>query len=221
MPPRHNTFDLSDEQFHRVLKLRRDRAAITQELDRILGSVREVDRPSWGPCLRCGYTWKGLWKNQKPRHCAKCHAPNWDKPKQSERVQRPSPTREMWPKRSLSGLTPPPLIEVPEISSWPPQPERSAKPNEEFPPGVPTPLPDPPPDEPNQPETEEAQVIPSLLEQYAKLVERAPEPEFTLEEMQSRCPHPPYKHIDGVCIGCGISLDKISIPEEPDGNLDR
>lgn len=37
-----------------------------------------VERPTWGPCTRCGGSWKGKWPQRKPRCCAKCGSNYWD-----------------------------------------------------------------------------------------------------------------------------------------------
>lgn len=40
-----------------------------------------------GARCRCGHEWLPREKDEKPRVCPKCKSPNWDRPKQFERVK--------------------------------------------------------------------------------------------------------------------------------------
>lgn len=33
-------------------------------------------------CLRCGHQWFPRYEGKKPKFCAKCNSPYWDKPRQ-------------------------------------------------------------------------------------------------------------------------------------------
>jgi len=124
------------------------RRQIDARIRELLGS--DLDKPIWGPCLRCGYIWTGKWANRRPRHCARCHSAGWDtaptrapKPSRFDKSNKRLMQERLAPPSNVTtmpsaALEPPPrLVDVvplvapvafPMSRLDPPQPERSMQP---------------------------------------------------------------------------------------------
>ena len=61
------------------------------------GSDTMPERPVWGPCTRCEYTWSGNWPFTPPRACPRCGSSGWRVPPSRANSRRPSdPPNPRW-----------------------------------------------------------------------------------------------------------------------------
>src|SRR5258708_869455 len=70
--------DLSPADILKYEKLCAQRRDISRRIRYMMDDALMVERPTWGPCTRCGGSWKGKWPQRKPRCCAKCGSNYWD-----------------------------------------------------------------------------------------------------------------------------------------------
>lgn len=72
------------------------------------GNLRSIadqrPRPLWGPCTRCGYSWRGYHSQYPPLHCARCCSRYWQQmPTHGDRARRPEdPPHPNWKPRKQS-----------------------------------------------------------------------------------------------------------------------
>ena len=69
-----------EDELTELYRLRREKGQIERRIQEILGRqlVGVDDRPTWGPCTRCGHVWRGHWPNRPPRGCARCGSTGWN-----------------------------------------------------------------------------------------------------------------------------------------------
>jgi predicted nucleic acid-binding Zn-ribbon protein len=113
--------------------LRRQRKQIDERIRAILGRVASDtdERPIWGPCTRCGHTWKGHWAGRPPRGCPRCGSTGWDRAPQTSRHRSPDdPPNPKWGKykkrRQPELETRPPVATLRRLTP-PPRPEDSMR----------------------------------------------------------------------------------------------
>lgn len=82
--------DLNPDQILKYEHLSSQKREINYKLKRLLKDAPLVPRPTWGPCTRCGATWRGKWPQRKPKCCAKCGNLYWDVPYSSYEAEQAS-----------------------------------------------------------------------------------------------------------------------------------
>src|SRR5205823_263419 len=83
-----------------MLDIRKERAEIEDEMERMLGLCRSVPpgepRPLWR-CRRCGHEWLGYWPKRPPCGCPRCHSIHWRDDPLLSTARRPSdPPNPKW-----------------------------------------------------------------------------------------------------------------------------
>lgn len=117
----------------RLFNLRQQRAAIDTEISQILLQIplqseadkfRSHDRPTWGPCTRCGYIWRGNWANHPPRGCARCGSTGWQVEPTASNTRHPDdPPNPRWEEKRKKGKKErkPPVVRTastPATAKW-------------------------------------------------------------------------------------------------------
>lgn len=95
-----------DPAVEELLALRKQRRELQERIEYLTSQVALPydDRPTWGPCTRCGHTWKGHWANHPPRGCARCGSTGWAIPPQNPNARVPSdPPNPRWNKNRKTG----------------------------------------------------------------------------------------------------------------------
>lgn len=104
-----------------------------------LPAGQQFEWPTWGPCTRCGYKWRGLDPQNPPSSCARCHSRYWQRAPEnllnSRTPDQPPNPRWIVPARqrsvtaatastsSLRSLPPPPSADsLPSLPSLPAPP---------------------------------------------------------------------------------------------------
>jgi hypothetical protein len=78
--------DLSLQQILLYRQLLRQKAELTRQIQRLLGSVPMVPRPAWH-CQRCGHDWSGYFPRKQPKFCSRCMSPYWNRPRSERYLQ--------------------------------------------------------------------------------------------------------------------------------------
>jgi predicted nucleic acid-binding Zn-ribbon protein len=104
-PPETETEALVKELY----QLRLERIHIEEKINRLLGSLPDgmsnvTLRPLWGPCTRCGHTWRGHWRNLPPRGCPRCGSSGWRVESTRPDARHPGdPPNPRWQKNRITG----------------------------------------------------------------------------------------------------------------------
>ena len=132
-PPPGSTMAQVEEDIQRLVILRRQRHDIDTEISILLARLQsdKSDRPTWGPCTRCGHTWKGLTVGRPPTACPRCGSAGWNRLPMHSNARRPEdPPNPNWAtsaerRRKRLGIPKRP-VGRPRLHARPPQTEAAS-----------------------------------------------------------------------------------------------